>query len=70
MSVSRSIIQAKMSTARATPSMRPANSSNSVVSIVIAPVVIAMAKLCQRATGLPTAKTAFCLEAPSPGGFQ
>jgi hypothetical protein len=73
MSVASSIICAKINTARATPSMRPASSSNCCVSMLLSVWVVAMHKLCSSQSAFARAKLDFCLEAhfvPGAEAFQ
>lgn len=63
MSVSRSIICASNSTARAMPSMRPASSSKSVLSMLISRGLVAMTELCAQKLKNRISSPAICLEA-------
>ena len=63
MSVSRSIICASSSTARAMPSMRPASSLNSISCMVFSVVAKVMAPLCRTQARCSTGKFSICLEA-------
>lgn len=73
MSVSRSIIFASSSTARVTPSMRPASSLNSTVCMVPPVFAKVMAQLCRKKPFCAPGKLGICLEAASgvnQGSFQ
>ncbi len=70
MSVSLSITQASVITARPMPSMRPASSSKSRVSMVSSLRMVAMAALYGSQTLAAQANPAICLEAQAAGCLQ